>query len=113
MVGSPRRCWCRKRAGATAAPSGRKRRWSGEAARVRVDHGGRGYLDSRRHGIVLAPALARAFLLAAGGGFLFSLVWPLPVAGAALVVVALLLALRAVWQRERAHVIVTEDLLAL
>jgi uncharacterized membrane protein YdbT with pleckstrin-like domain len=80
---------------------------------VRVDHGERVYLDSRRHGIVLAPALARAFLLAAAGGFLFSLVWPLPVAGAALVVVAALLALRAVWKWERTHVIVTDDRLAL
>jgi uncharacterized membrane protein YdbT with pleckstrin-like domain len=51
--------------------------------------------------------------LAAGGGFLFSLVWPLPVAGAALVVVAALLALRAVWKWERTHVIVTDDRLAL
>src|SRR2546423_5400306 len=113
MVGSPRRCWCRKRAGATAAPSGRKRRWSGEAARVRVDNGERIYLDSRRHGIVLAPALARAFLLAAVGGLLVSLAWPFVVAGAALVIVAALLALRATWKWERTHVIVTDDRLAL
>jgi uncharacterized membrane protein YdbT with pleckstrin-like domain len=62
---------------------------------------------------VLAPALARAFLLAAAGGFLFSLFWPFPVAGAALVVAAALLALRAVWKWERTHVIVTDDRLAL
>jgi uncharacterized membrane protein YdbT with pleckstrin-like domain len=80
---------------------------------VRVEHGERVYLDSRRHGVVLAPALARAFLLAAAGGFLLSLVWPFPVAGAALVAAAALLALRAVWKWERTHVIVTDDRLAL
>jgi uncharacterized membrane protein YdbT with pleckstrin-like domain len=80
---------------------------------VRVDDGERIYLDSRRHGIVLAPVLARAFLFAAAGGFLVSLAWPFPVAGAALVVVAALLALRAVWKWERTHVIVTDDRLAL
>jgi membrane protein YdbS with pleckstrin-like domain len=71
------------------------------------------YLDSRRHGIVLAPALARAFLLAAVGGFLFTFGWPFPVAGAALIVAAALLALRAVWRWERTHVIVTDEQLAL
>ena len=80
---------------------------------MRVDNGERIYLDSRRHGIVLAPALLRAFLLAAGGGFLFSLVWPLPLVGAALVIVAAVLALRAVWKWERTHVVVTDDRLAL
>jgi len=59
------------------------------------------------------PALARAFLIAGAGGFLFSLPWPSLVAGAALVVVAALLALRAVWRWERTHVIMTDDRLAL
>jgi uncharacterized membrane protein YdbT with pleckstrin-like domain len=59
------------------------------------------------------PALARAFLLAAAGGVLFSFVWPLPLAGAALVVAGALLALRAVWKWERTHVIVTDERLAL
>jgi uncharacterized membrane protein YdbT with pleckstrin-like domain len=85
----------------------------GEAARVRLDHGERIYLDSRRHGVVLVPALARAFLIAGAGGFLFSLPWPSLVAGAALVLVAALLALRAVWRWERTHVIMTDDRLAL
>ena len=80
---------------------------------MRVDDGERIYLDSRRHGIVLAPALARAFLLAAAGGLLVSLAWPFAVAGAALVIVAALLALRATWKWERTHVIVTDDRLAL
>ena len=94
---------------------GEERTWplDGEAARVRVDHGERIYLDSRRHGVVLVPALVRAFLLAGIGGFLFSLPWPSLLAGAALVMVAALLALRAVWRWERTHVIMTDDRLAL
>jgi uncharacterized membrane protein YdbT with pleckstrin-like domain len=59
------------------------------------------------------PALARAFLVAGIGGFLISLRSPIPVAGAVLVAVASLLALRAVWKWERTHVIVTDDRLAL
>ena len=59
------------------------------------------------------PALARAFLIAAAGGFLFSLPWPSLLAGTALVVAAALLALRAVWRWERTHVIMTDDQLAL
>lgn len=71
------------------------------------------YLDSRRHGVVLLVPLGRAFLIAAVGGFLVSLGWPFLVAGAGLVVVAALLALRSVWQWERTHVIVTDEKLAL
>ena len=85
----------------------------GEAARMRVDHGERIYLDSRRHGVVLLPALARAFLIAGIGGFLFSLPWPSLLAGTALIGVAALLALRAVWRWERTHVVMTDDRLAL
>jgi uncharacterized membrane protein YdbT with pleckstrin-like domain len=70
-------------------------------------------LDSRRHGIVLAPALARAFALAGAGGFLVSLSSPLSVAGAVVVATAALLALRAVWAWERTRVIVTDEQLAL
>jgi uncharacterized membrane protein YdbT with pleckstrin-like domain len=71
------------------------------------------YLDSRRHGIVLLPALLRAFLLAGIGGLLVTVVWPLPLVGAALVILAAVLALRAVWKWDRTHVIVTDDQLAL
>jgi uncharacterized membrane protein YdbT with pleckstrin-like domain len=77
------------------------------------DRGEHLYLDTRRHGIVLAPALARSFLLAAVGGFLFSLGSVLPVVGAGLVMVAALLAMRAVWRWERTHVIMTDDQLAV
>ena len=62
---------------------------------------------------MLVPALLRAFLLAGFGGFLFSLPSPAQVVGAALVVVAALLALRAVWRWERTHVVMTDDRLAL
>jgi uncharacterized membrane protein YdbT with pleckstrin-like domain len=76
-------------------------------------HRERIYFDSRRHGIVLVPALIRAFVLAGIGGLLVSFGWPFPLAGAALVIVAALLALRAVWKWERTHVIVSDDRLAL
>jgi uncharacterized membrane protein YdbT with pleckstrin-like domain len=59
------------------------------------------------------PALGRAFLIAGTGGFLCSLPWPSVLAGAALVVFAAVLALRAVWRWERTHVIMTDDQLAL
>ena len=78
-----------------------------------MDRGENVYLDSRRHGIVLAPALGRAFVIAAVGGFLFALGSPFPLVGAALVIVAALLALRAVWRWERTHVVMTDDQLAL
>ena len=71
------------------------------------------YLDSRRHGIVLVPALLRAFLIAGVGGFLVSLAWPFPLPGAALVAVAAVLALRAVWKWERTRVIMTDERLAV
>ena len=93
--------------------SGRTGRVGGEAARVRKDLGERVYLDSRRHGVVLVPPLARAFLIAAVGGFLVSLRSPFPIAGAALVAISALLAFRAVWKWERTRVIVTDDRLAL
>jgi uncharacterized membrane protein YdbT with pleckstrin-like domain len=80
---------------------------------MRRDHGERIHLDARRHGVVLAPPLLRAFVVAAVGGFLFSLPFLLPLAGAALVVVAALDAVRAAWKWERTHVIVTDEQLAL
>lgn len=89
----------------------RSRPGRGEAAAVARE---RIHFDTRRHGIVLVPALLRAFLAAAIGGFLaVSLPFPLPVAGAALVVAAALYALRVVWRWERTRVIVTDDQLAL
>jgi uncharacterized membrane protein YdbT with pleckstrin-like domain len=80
---------------------------------VRQERGELTYLDSRRHGVVLVPALLRAFLIAGAGGFLVSLAWPAALAGAALVVVAAMFALRAVWKWERTHVIMTDEKLAV
>jgi uncharacterized membrane protein YdbT with pleckstrin-like domain len=71
------------------------------------------YFDSRRHGVVLVPALVRSFLVAAAGGFLVSFGWPSPVLGFALVAVAALLALRGVWRWERTRVIITDEQLAV
>lgn len=85
----------------------------GEAARVREAQRERVYLDCRRHGVVLVPVLLRAFLIAGVGGLLFSLSWPFPLAGAALVIVAASTAFRAVWRWERTHVVLTDDQLAL
>jgi uncharacterized membrane protein YdbT with pleckstrin-like domain len=78
-----------------------------------MESGDHVYLDSKRHGIVLAPALARSFVIAAVGGFLFSLRSPLPLVGAALVMAAALLALRSVWRWEQTHVVMTDEQLAL
>jgi uncharacterized membrane protein YdbT with pleckstrin-like domain len=80
---------------------------------MRYESHERVYLDSRRHGVVLLAPLARSFLIAAAGGFLFSLGWPFVVVGAAIVIVAALFALRAVWRWERTRVVVTDEQLAL
>jgi uncharacterized membrane protein YdbT with pleckstrin-like domain len=80
---------------------------------VRADVCERVYLDTRRHGIVLLPALTRAFVIAAAGGFLVSLGSAAAVAGAALVGVAAVLSLRAVWRWEQTRVIFTDDTLAI
>jgi uncharacterized membrane protein YdbT with pleckstrin-like domain len=71
------------------------------------------YLDSRRHGIVLLPALLRAFAFAAAGGFIVAAPWPLPAAGVVLVAVAGTLAVRALWRWEQTHVVLTDETLAV
>ena len=80
---------------------------------MRRDGRERVYLDARRHGIVLALPFARAFVLAGSGGFLFTRGSPFSLAGAALVIVAAAVALRAVWRWERTHVMVTSERLAV
>jgi uncharacterized membrane protein YdbT with pleckstrin-like domain len=67
------------------------------------------FVDQRRHGIVLVRPLARALLLAVPGVGGFLLGWPASVAGCVLVVAAAGLALAAVWQWDRTHVVVTAD----
>jgi uncharacterized membrane protein YdbT with pleckstrin-like domain len=67
------------------------------------------FLDARRHGVVLARPLGQALIVAVIGGALLAFIWPLPVAGALLVVLAALLAVRAVWSWERLHLVVTDE----
>ena len=71
------------------------------------------YLDARRHGIVLVRPLARAVLVAVLGLGGFALGWPLSLAGAALLVVAAVLAVAAVWRWDRTHVVVTGEKLVV
>ncbi len=70
-------------------------------------------LDTRRHGVVLVPALARALALALAGGLLVTQRSPLPVVGAVLTAVGAASALRAVWKWERTRVVVTTHELVL
>ncbi|MGZ8693644.1 MAG: PH domain-containing protein [Gaiellaceae bacterium] len=67
------------------------------------------FLDARRHGVVLARPLGQALLLAVIGGTLTALVWPLAVAGAILVALAAVMAVRAVWGWERLRLVVTGE----
>ncbi len=67
------------------------------------------YFDARRHGVVLALPIAQAAVLAGSGGILLTQPWPLPVPGAALISLAALICLHAVWCWERAHLIVTTE----
>ena len=67
------------------------------------------FLDARRHGVVLARPLGQALIIAAIGGALLAFIWPLPVAGALLVVLAACMAVRAVWNWERLHLVVTDE----
>ena len=67
------------------------------------------YFDARRHGVVLARPVAQAVVLAVSGGTLLTQPWPLAVPGAALITLAALICLRAVWCWERAHLVVTTE----
>ncbi len=69
--------------------------------------------DVRRHGVSLARPLAQAAVLALSGGVLLAQPWPLQLPGAALVVLAALVCLRAVWLWERTHLVVTTDRVCL
>jgi uncharacterized membrane protein YdbT with pleckstrin-like domain len=66
-------------------------------------------LEARRHGVVLAPALARALVLAAVGGVMLTQAWVLLGPGALLVAVGALTLLRAVWRWERTRLVVTTE----
>ena len=65
--------------------------------------------EARRHAVVLAPALARAAVLAGLGGALVVLGAPWSLAGTVAAAVGVLLAFRAVWRWERTRVVVTTE----
>jgi uncharacterized membrane protein YdbT with pleckstrin-like domain len=66
-------------------------------------------LDERRHAVVLVGPFLRAAGLAVGGISGFVLGWPLSVVGVVLLVLAALIAVRAVWRWERTHVVLTTE----
>jgi uncharacterized membrane protein YdbT with pleckstrin-like domain len=65
--------------------------------------------EARRHSVVLARPLARAFVLAVSGGILLTQPWALLIPGALLVTVGALTLLGAVWRWERTRLVVTTD----
>lgn len=67
------------------------------------------HLDARRHGVVLVRPLFWAMFLAGAGGVVTTLPRPVSVAGAVLVGLGALIALRAVWKWERTRVVVTTE----
>jgi membrane protein YdbS with pleckstrin-like domain len=67
------------------------------------------YVDARRHGVVLVRPLGRAFVLAVLGSIAFLGGWPVSAAGAALLVVAAVGALAAVWRWDHTRVVLTGD----
>ena len=66
-------------------------------------------LDARRHSVVLARPLSRAVGLAAAGILLLALPWPVPAAGALVLVVAALIALVAVVRWDRTRFVITTE----
>lgn len=66
-------------------------------------------LDERRHAVVLAGPFVRALALVSLGLVALWLGWPVSAAGAVLLALGALLAVRAVWRWERTHVVVTSE----
>ena len=66
-------------------------------------------LDERRHAVVLAGPFVRASGLAAVGIGLMAVGWPVSILGVVLQAVAAFVALRAVWDWERTHVVLTTE----
>lgn len=67
------------------------------------------FLDARRHGVVLARPLLRALTVALLGTVGIVGGWPVSAAGAALVLVAAVSAVGAVWRWDRTHVVLTGE----
>jgi uncharacterized membrane protein YdbT with pleckstrin-like domain len=76
---------------------------------VLVDRDEEVCLEARRHGIVLVRPLLWAVVLSGIGGVVSTAPRPFSVAGAALIALGALIALRAVWKWERTRVVVTTD----
>jgi uncharacterized membrane protein YdbT with pleckstrin-like domain len=70
-------------------------------------------VDARRHGVVLVRPLVRALVLAGAGAALLRVGWPASPAGAALLALAAIVALRAVWRWDRTRVVVTDESLVV
>ena len=68
-------------------------------------------VEARPHGMLLARPLSRAFVLGALGVGFVALGWPLLAAGATLLAVAAVLAIRAVWRWEWTRLVVTTEML--
>jgi membrane protein YdbS with pleckstrin-like domain len=80
-----------------------------EGCNPMLEHEEQVCLDARRHGIVLLRPLSRASAFAVLGLTAFALGWPASLAGAALLVVAAVVATLAVWRWDRTHVVVTTE----
>jgi uncharacterized membrane protein YdbT with pleckstrin-like domain len=70
-------------------------------------------LELRKHGIVLVATFVRALALTTAGAALVVLGWPASIAGAVLMTLAALVALRAVWTWDRTKILITTDKLYL
>jgi lysylphosphatidylglycerol synthetase-like protein (DUF2156 family) len=66
-------------------------------------------LEARRHGVVLLRPLLSAVFLGGAGGVVLTLPRPFSFAGAVLVGLGAVVALRAVWKWERTRVVVTTE----
>jgi membrane protein YdbS with pleckstrin-like domain len=67
------------------------------------------YVDARRHGVVLVRPLGRAFVIALLGAVAFLGGWPVSAAGAALLCLAAVGAVVAVWRFDRTRIVLTGD----
>jgi len=66
-------------------------------------------LEARRHGVVLVRPLGRALLIALLGAAAFLGGWPVSAAGAALLCIAAVGAVAAVWRWDRTRVVLTGE----
>ena len=66
-------------------------------------------LETRRHGVVLARAFVRSFVLSAAGIGLLALAWPWSALGAVAAGLGAVLAVIAVWRWERTRIVLTTE----